>query len=101
MKLSAKVSAHEHKTLTRTTSIVGVFALGGRSEPGASPAFFLLVVSFSSQIVGTVTAYTGDRFGSSVALNRDGHILLIGAWFGHSRTGAAYVFTEGGNSCLA
>jgi hypothetical protein len=75
--------------------------LAGEVNPELRPHFFYYVVSFSSQIVGTVTAYTGDRFGSSVALNRDGHILLIGAWFGHSRTGAAYVFTEGGNSCLA
>jgi nucleoside-specific outer membrane channel protein Tsx len=36
----------------------------------------------------------GDQFGSSVALNNDGHIALIGAPFKNSFRGAAYIFTE-------
>jgi hypothetical protein len=40
----------------------------------------------------------GDEFGFSVALNDDGHIALIGARFKNGATGAAYVFTEQGNT---
>jgi hypothetical protein len=40
----------------------------------------------------------GDEFGYSVALNNDGHIALIGAPFKNGSTGAAYVFTENGNT---
>jgi hypothetical protein len=40
----------------------------------------------------------GDLFGWSVALDNDGHMALIGAASKNARQGAAYVFTEHGNT---